>query len=236
MTFIDKAIVWAAQYGMTVLIDLHGAPGSQNGNDHSGKSGPIEWPQPQNVAKTVEILGLIAAKWANVQNVWGIEMLNEPDWSISHDLLTQFYRDGYAAIRQHSDSVNVVMCSLYGPHDWTAQVLPEPEYRNVALDLHLYTVWSGLPDIDAVVAETARWGDEIRALTPFYPIIVGEMSLGSCLQDYTTAQRQREADSEMNSFQQNAFGYIFWSNKLEDVSEDWCFADAFPYIKDYYLV
>lgn len=29
---------------MTVLIDLHGAPGSQNGQDHSGLIGPILFP------------------------------------------------------------------------------------------------------------------------------------------------------------------------------------------------
>ena len=29
---------------MTVLIDLHGVPGSQNGQDHSGLIGPILFP------------------------------------------------------------------------------------------------------------------------------------------------------------------------------------------------
>ena len=28
---------------LKVLLDLHGAPGSQNGFDNSGKRGPIEW-------------------------------------------------------------------------------------------------------------------------------------------------------------------------------------------------
>ncbi len=47
---------------MTVLIDLHGAPGSQNGNDHSGREGAIDWPDPANVALTVTILEDIAVK------------------------------------------------------------------------------------------------------------------------------------------------------------------------------
>ena len=41
--FLDRAIGWAQENGIQVLIDLHGAPGSQNGNDHSGHLGPIDW-------------------------------------------------------------------------------------------------------------------------------------------------------------------------------------------------
>lgn len=70
-------------------------------------------------------------------------MMNEPHWSLSQDTLTSFYRDAYTEIRKYSETVNIVICSLYGPHDWTAGVLPEPQYRNVVLDIHLYTVWSG---------------------------------------------------------------------------------------------
>ena len=53
MEYIDKAVEWAAKYNMSVLIDLHGCPGSQNGQVHSGKSGDILWSDPANVAKTV---------------------------------------------------------------------------------------------------------------------------------------------------------------------------------------
>lgn len=31
LKYIDNAFSWAEKYGLTVLIDLHGAPGSQNG-------------------------------------------------------------------------------------------------------------------------------------------------------------------------------------------------------------
>jgi len=235
MSFIDTAIEWAAKYGMAVLIDLHGAPGSQNGQDHSGHAGDIKWTEPANVAKTVEILGKIAARWSSLPNVWGIEMLNEPHYSISHDLLTQFYRDSYYEIRKYSESTHIVMNSLYGPHDWTANVLPEPQYRNAVLDLHLYTVWSGATSIQQIVDMTTQWGDEIRALTPYYPVIVGEMSLGSSLgSQYTNEMRQMQADSEMKSFQNNAFGYYFWGEKLEYYSEDWSFVNGFSYIKTYY--
>ena len=40
---MEKATQWARTYGLHILIDLHGAPGSQNGEDHSGHAGSIGW-------------------------------------------------------------------------------------------------------------------------------------------------------------------------------------------------
>lgn len=34
--YIQKVMDWAAKYGMYVLLDLHGAPGNQNGDSHAG--------------------------------------------------------------------------------------------------------------------------------------------------------------------------------------------------------
>jgi hypothetical protein len=116
-------------------------------------------------------------------------------------------------------------------------VFPEPQYRNAILDLHLYTVWTGASSIEEIVDITTTWGQEIRDLTPYYPIIVGEMSLGSSLGDqYTSEMRQMQADSQMISFQQNALGYYFWGEKLDYYSEDWAFVDGFSYVKAFYLL
>ena len=37
--YLIRAVNWASELGMKVLIDLHGAPGSQNGQDNSGLIG-----------------------------------------------------------------------------------------------------------------------------------------------------------------------------------------------------
>lgn len=31
LPYLKKAITWASNYGLKVIVDLHGAPGSQNG-------------------------------------------------------------------------------------------------------------------------------------------------------------------------------------------------------------
>jgi hypothetical protein len=48
------------QLNLKVLVDLHGAPGSQNGHDHSGHTGPIDWLNNGNVARTISIIGKLA--------------------------------------------------------------------------------------------------------------------------------------------------------------------------------
>ena len=39
--YLRRLVKWADDLGLKVLIDLHAAPGSQNGFDNSGRMGPI---------------------------------------------------------------------------------------------------------------------------------------------------------------------------------------------------
>ena len=80
------------------MIDLHTAPGSQNGYDHSGRRGPIRWldnaqettlqgdNKGDNVQRTLLILEKIARNMADwiteghikEETLYGIELINEP--------------------------------------------------------------------------------------------------------------------------------------------------------------
>lgn len=77
---VERAIKMAADVGIGVLVDLHGAPGSQNGQQHSG----ISDSQTQLFGndcyanKTMTVLSFLVEKFVNVTNVVGIQILNEP--------------------------------------------------------------------------------------------------------------------------------------------------------------
>lgn len=43
ISHLDRAMSLASKYDIKVLIDFHGAPGSQNGLDHSGQTGEVRW-------------------------------------------------------------------------------------------------------------------------------------------------------------------------------------------------
>jgi len=77
---IVRAINQAAAVNIGVLVDLHGAPGSQNGRDHSGVSdGQTKlFSTPLYMDKAIAGLTFMMKTLARVSNVVGIQILNEP--------------------------------------------------------------------------------------------------------------------------------------------------------------
>lgn len=78
---VVRAINWAGEAGIGVLLDLHGAPGSQNGQPHSGTSdGNVDFfNNATNQDMTINVLTFLTQQLASVTNVVGIEILNEPN-------------------------------------------------------------------------------------------------------------------------------------------------------------
>lgn len=108
-----RSLAWANTYNIHVIVDLHGAPGSQNGFDNSGQRiYPPTWAaNADNVARTIDILKFIVKKTAGLIDV--IELLNEPagfydaEWAAT---LKQFWTDGYNAVRNvTTDDVQVMI-------------------------------------------------------------------------------------------------------------------------------
>ena len=76
---LDKAFNWAEKYGLQILIDLHTAPGSQNGFDNGGESGVCIWSQdPDEVEFELSVLERLAQRYGTRKGLWGIEIINEP--------------------------------------------------------------------------------------------------------------------------------------------------------------
>jgi glucan 1,3-beta-glucosidase len=77
---VVRAINQAGRAGLGVIVDLHGAVGSQNGQQHSGvsdgKTGLFS--DPGNMDKTIAVLTFLTQQLAPVNNVVGIQVLNEP--------------------------------------------------------------------------------------------------------------------------------------------------------------
>jgi glucan 1,3-beta-glucosidase len=75
-----RAINWAADAGLGVLVDLHGAPASQNGQSHSGVSTGTTglWANNASIVQTLGTLSFLASELATITNIVGIQILNEP--------------------------------------------------------------------------------------------------------------------------------------------------------------
>jgi glucan 1,3-beta-glucosidase len=68
--YLIQAVLWAKQLGLGVLIDLHGAPGSQNGQDNSGLQGPVLFASnSSNAERSLGVLKNLTAEFS--QDIYG---------------------------------------------------------------------------------------------------------------------------------------------------------------------
>ena len=161
---LDKAFNWAEKYGLTILIDLHSVPLSQNGFDNGGISGVCKWAQnPDEVEFTLRVLERLAKRYGNRKGLFGIQPLNEPVtenmWEtmdvqnryapadpelakgsapITMKFLRQFYLDAYDRISAYMPKDKyVVIHDGFELMAWK-DFMQEEKYSNVILDTHQY--------------------------------------------------------------------------------------------------
>lgn len=140
--YLDRAIQWARETGLKVWIDLHGAPGSQNGFDNSGhRTDNIAFQQGANVQHTLEVLQDISDKYGNMQDVVvAIELLNEPlGPKLDLKNVKQFYRDGFAKVRSKSDTVVVLHDAFEPVSYWNNFLTPSNNNAQNGMLAHRYT-------------------------------------------------------------------------------------------------
>jgi len=102
-----KAIQWARKYGLRIYLDLHALPGSQNGWNHSGKGGSVNFMHGvmgiANAQRTLTYLRIISEfvsqdQYRDVVPVVGI--VNEILWGTVGAIPAQsYYYAAYEAIR-----------------------------------------------------------------------------------------------------------------------------------------
>ncbi|OCK75049.1 glycoside hydrolase family 5 protein [Lepidopterella palustris CBS 459.81] len=145
--YIDAAVDWSRGLGLKIIIDLHGAPGSQNGYDNSGERlASPGWQQGNTVAQTLQVLQTIADKYAQTSYqdvIIGIELLNEPLMSELNDgEVRQFYRDGYGNVRVVSDTPVILHDGFQPPNTWNGFLTPsDANAQNVIIDHHEYQIF-----------------------------------------------------------------------------------------------
>jgi glucan 1,3-beta-glucosidase len=236
--YFEQALIWAKEADLQVIIDLHGAPGSQNGWDHSGRSGEIAWHKDnQNIEKTLKVLEKIAKKYGNKKHVVGIELLNEPHWDIPLNQLQDFYKKGYELIRANCpERVSVIMHDSFKPHDWQ-RFFTKNNFTNVILDCHLYQCFDEKEkklDIYGHLQKTAiEWKNLIESLQTFVPVIIGEWSaelVSESLQGLNQTQlmlsKKVYVETELLVFE-NSAGWFFWNYKVDnnDMKLSWSYKD-----------
>jgi len=238
---LDSAFDWAEELGLHIVLDLHTAPGCQNGFDNGGIQDVCEWHTQQDyIEYALSVLERLAERYRNRPALHAIETLNEPRWDIDTDLLKKYNTDAYYRIRKHCKPEDVAVVFHDGFRSYTeySGFLTEPEFHNVAIDIHRYQCFVR-EDIDLDVYGHIKktvidWKNEADNINLDRGIwtYVGEWSLGIDLHvapvninDFQTTVTYRAYAATQLATYEKYLGWFFWSYKTE-TSPAWCFRES----------
>ncbi|KAG8461573.1 hypothetical protein KFE25_001177 [Diacronema lutheri] len=187
---VDDAVRWAGASGLSVVLELHGAPGGQSGAQTTGSQDHAWTPSSFNASASVEILRTLAQRYAAAQNVIALGLVNEPELPV--DTLLPFYEKAIRAIREHMPASRVaVVINLFSERGLLAiatdawrvfnvQLTPARGFANIIFDLHIYYAFlpQQLADTSlATVTGTLVWVQSLLTQVTGRPVFVGEWSL-----------------------------------------------------------
>jgi glucan 1,3-beta-glucosidase len=228
--YVIKAAQWCKNNGLQLMVDLHGAPGSQNGNDHSGQSGNIGFfNSDANINRAVRVIGQIA-QWANStewrDTVSIIQLLNEPilwdDYDYRLGRLKDYYGQAYHELRKYNDiAVVAVHDAFIDLNNWY-YFRDDPQYFWVMLDTHLYQVFS--PDMndwtcDQHYRHPCSYHAKLAESNAKLWTIVGEWSLAT---PHTCDNQPFFASQQIGAYEVAA-GWFMWAHNHGQGWKEWSF-------------
>ncbi|MDD5644607.1 MAG: glycoside hydrolase family 5 protein [bacterium] len=236
--YLDNIVEILKNHGIKALLDLHAAPGSQNGYDNGGIEGVCEWHRKkENIERTVDFIEKIAQRYKNYENIWGIQLLNEPRADIPMDILRDFYAKAYFGVRKYmsGENVAVVIHDGFRPLSW-GDFMKEPEYSGVVLDTHFYQCFldedKKLDIYGHVNRASGGRKKELDKIRQQHETIVGEWSLGlpqksfEGMNNFSVYSSHRAyAAAQLISYEQ-CMGWFFWSYKIEKGLYGWNFVES----------
>lgn len=241
-TYIDLAFTWANEVGLQVLLDVHAAPGCQNGFDNGGLSGICEWHKDQaNIEQTLSFIESLCIRYKEEPSLAGIQVLNEPRWDLPLDLLQSFYDRSYHLIRSHLTNDHYIVFHDAFRLDVWEEFFQTKDYTNVILDTHMYQVFSGRDKERTIPELLHKVGiqryQELVPIQKYVNVVVGEWSLGihkNTLQyatdDYIKEALYRAVGNSLIVTFEAITGWFFWSYKLSELSTQnhpgWSFVDC----------
>ncbi|EQC25184.1 hypothetical protein SDRG_16935 [Saprolegnia diclina VS20] len=147
LSYLDALVKkWALKHNVAVLISLHGAPGSQNGKDHSGVVDGIQWGDEATVAATKTFAHFLIDRYQHEPAFLGLGLLNEPSADLDLKVLKQYYNDMYHELRAKTDCILVMMPQLQLQLTGQLEDL-DKSMTNVWVEWHPYLIW-GYEDYD----------------------------------------------------------------------------------------
>lgn len=178
---LDWFVKNCEKYHLFVILDLHGAYGSQNGRHHSGDTatGGDLFGNKQNEALTVALWKTVAAHFKDNRFVAGYDLLNEPEGKpdgLTAETQWDFYDTLYRQIRT-VDTKHL----LFLESCWDADHMPDPHdygWENVVYEYHYYNWDNGndLKSMKSYFRYKAKLEFTRNTLKYRVPVFIGEFT------------------------------------------------------------
>lgn len=208
---LDDFVTKAAQYGMYTILDLHGAYGSQNGQDHSGESmsgvDDVDFYSNEKMQTlTVNLWSALSEHYKDNPAVAGYDILNEPGekGGSTSERHWNFYDKVYKAIRANGDEHIVMFESC-----WEWYNLPKPSqygWTNCIYSFHHYV--GDQPSVDEHVS---NWQGKLSGIANQnfgVPLQMGEFTA------YDSTEKWERTLDMLNSreWHWTSWTYKVWGN------------------------
>lgn len=207
--YLDWFISQAAEQELYIILDLHGAPGSQNGYEHSGsaKREANLWTSEENIQATILIWDIISDHYTKTAPELGrwiatYDLLNEPTYEYqgvtTRECWDVFDRI-YDTIRANGDNHVITMAGC-----WDFGKLPDPKeygWENVQYEYHWYNWWSDILPYDVLYMyqDMTNIGKDYDV-----PVLIGEFTLFE----------DRDAwANQLRLFDDRNYSWTIWSYK-----------------------
>ncbi len=205
---LDWIVNQSSKRGIYVILDLHGAFGSQNGQDHSGqiidKKNDVTFYRNSELKRlTLNLWREVALHYKNNPAIAGYDILNEPGEKAEKttNYHFDFYNQIYKTIRSVDPDHIIIMESCWSPSD-----LPNPKkynWKNVVYEYHHY-VWSAEKNINGQIIATKNLINSIKSANYNVPSYIGE---------FTFFELNDAWKKMLELFNLNGYHYTSWSFK-----------------------
>ncbi len=85
---VDDVLSWCKEYGIYLILDMHGAPGGQGKDTNISDYDPAKlslWESADNQDKLVALWVKLAERYANEPCIAAYDLINEPNWAFDGD-------------------------------------------------------------------------------------------------------------------------------------------------------
>lgn len=241
LEYVDRAVDWAEECGLQIVLDLHGCPGGESGEAPCGRrqrpDGTWKW-RDWRFSQSLQAVDLLASRYCKRRCVTGIAVCNEPSSEVPDSALCRYYEKAILRIRAAGMPASrvAVVCPLFQRDEdkfmayWYNAT--KHKHRNVCFDVHCYHCFENFFN-GMSLAEQLRFTTENATMLRQYPMVVGEWSLALGVATWCTCGDLQEADvyrrfaaAQLEAFKHASHGTFFWNWTEREDSLDWNFPEA----------